>query len=190
MTEADCAAAGGVWSIDPCGVAVCPPALTGACCRDGTCTIETELVCLSLMGFPQGPGTTCGDVNCQTFSGPINGSQETPPNTSPGTGDYCVKLVGNQLQWVIRYQNMTNPPSAAHFHFGPPGGPPGPVRVTIPLVPGGHPVGMFQGAQNLSAGQIAELTAGQWYINIHTATFPGGEIRGQVVYGPPCSPPP
>ena len=28
--------------------------------------------------------------------------------------------------------------------------------------------------------QAADLLAGLWYINIHTAAFPGGEIRGQV----------
>ena len=31
--------------------------------------------------------------------------------------------------------------------------------------------------------QAAELMAGKWYVNVRTAAYPGGEIRGQVVKG-------
>ena len=33
-------------------------------------------------------------------------------------------------------------------------------------------------------GQVADLMAGKWYANIHTAKFPGGEIRGQMTARP------
>ena len=36
----------------------------------------------------------------------------------------------------------------------------------------------------IGAGQAADLLAELWYINIHTAAFPGGEIRGQVLPAP------
>jgi hypothetical protein len=36
------------------------------------------------------------------------------------------------------------------------------------------------GAATLDDGQIADLEAGRWYFNIHTAAHPGGEIRGQL----------
>jgi hypothetical protein len=32
----------------------------------------------------------------------------------------------------------------------------------------------------LTEAQAADLLAGRWYVNIHTAANPGGEIRGQV----------
>ena len=32
----------------------------------------------------------------------------------------------------------------------------------------------------LTDAQIADLEAGKWYVNVHTAANPGGEIRGQV----------
>ena len=35
--------------------------------------------------------------------------------------------------------------------------------------------------QSLTQAQAADLMAGRWYLNIHTAANPGGEIRGQVV---------
>jgi hypothetical protein len=37
------------------------------------------------------------------------------------------------------------------------------------------------GTAALNDGQIGDLRAGLWYINIHTAKYPAGEIRGQVV---------
>jgi len=36
----------------------------------------------------------------------------------------------------------------------------------------------------LAAGQVNDLLAGLWYLNLHTTTFGGGEIRGQVVPEP------
>jgi hypothetical protein len=33
----------------------------------------------------------------------------------------------------------------------------------------------------LSPTQAAELLAGKWYANIHTAARPNGEIRGQMI---------
>ncbi len=38
----------------------------------------------------------------------------------------------------------------------------------------------ISGKATLTAAQVADLTAGRWYVNLHTAKNPGGEIRGQV----------
>ncbi len=38
----------------------------------------------------------------------------------------------------------------------------------------------YKGKATLTAAQAADLTAGRWYVNLHTAKHPGGEIRGQV----------
>ena len=40
------------------------------------------------------------------------------------------------------------------------------------------------GSSVLSGAQADDLLAGLWYINIHTAAFPGGEIRCQVTRVP------
>jgi hypothetical protein len=37
-----------------------------------------------------------------------------------------------------------------------------------------------EGSAVLTDEQAADLTAGKYYINVHTAANPGGEIRGQV----------
>ena len=37
-----------------------------------------------------------------------------------------------------------------------------------------------RGKATLTDAQAADLMAGRWYVNIHTAANKGGEIRGQV----------
>jgi hypothetical protein len=41
----------------------------------------------------------------------------------------------------------------------------------------------IKGSATLNDAQAADLMAGRWYFNIHTAANKGGEIRGQVVKG-------
>ncbi len=38
--------------------------------------------------------------------------------------------------------------------------------------------------QMFPAANVADLIAGNTYLNFHTAAFPGGEIRGQLVAAP------
>ena len=49
-----------------------------------------------------------------------------------------------------------------------------------PVVPFKDPASPFSGQATLTDAQIADLKNGLWYVNVHTAAHPGGEIRGQV----------
>ena len=97
-----------------------------------------------------------------------------------GTGSAAITLddVSNLLSWNVSWSGLSAPDFLAHFH-GPalPGQPAG-VQVGI-----GIPSPQI-GSTTISAQQKADLLAGLWYVNIHSTTFQGGEIRGQVVPEP------
>ncbi|WP_414444457.1 CHRD domain-containing protein [Burkholderia sp. 22PA0106] len=104
---------------------------------------------------------------------------EVPPKQSDGHG----MLMGSydtdskQLTWHVDYSDLTGPATMAHFHG------PAPVGknagVVIPIATKDLP-SPIEGHATLTPAQEADLLAGRWYFNVHTAKNPGGEIRGQV----------
>ena len=108
----------------------------------------------------------------------LSGKSEVPPNTSAGTGtaelDY--DAASKKLNWKVTYSGLSGPATAAHFHGPAEAGKNAGVAVAIPNA-GTSPV---SGSATLTDAQAADLVAGKYYINIHTAANPGGEIRGQV----------
>ena len=81
------------------------------------------------------------------------------------------------LNWNISWSGLSGPALAMHFHMAPPGANGG-VQVNIGAISGLTSPSI--GAAVVTAANMADLLAGNWYINIHTALNPGGEIRGQV----------
>lgn len=113
------------------------------------------------------------------FTASLDGAAETPPQATKaaGTAEVTLDTRSKILSWTVRYAGLSGPATMAHFH--------GPAAVgaaadiTVPLPP---PLkSPFSGSEALSDGQIGDLRAGLWYINIHTAKSPKGEIRGQVL---------
>ena len=142
----------------------------------------------------------------------LNGLNEVPGNTSPGTGTASLELdtVAQTLTGHIVFSGLTSPTVAAHIHcclaspFGP--GNVG-VATVVPAFPG-FPLGVTSGTDSFvlnlnnasaynpafvtaqgslataEANFIAGLETGRTYLNIHTMANPGGEIRGFVVPEP------
>jgi hypothetical protein len=50
--------------------------------------------------------------------------------------------------------------------------------VAVPL--SGSLATPMSGTVSLTPAQAADLIAGKWYVNLHTAANPNGEIRGQL----------
>ena len=121
-------------------------------------------------------------VNSYTLSGPASGTQERPtPVTTNATGTISGSYNVNTkvLDYMISWSNLSADPAAMHFH-----GPAGPEETALPVVPiENFPVaktGMHMAKDTLTTEQETQLLTGKWYYNIHTSTYPGGEIRGQI----------
>ena len=108
----------------------------------------------------------------------LDGKAEVPPNTSAGKGtaDLDWDAASKKLSWKLTYSGLSGPATAAHFHGPAEAGKNAGVAVAIPNATA-SPV---EGNATLTDAQAADLAAGKYYINIHTAANPGGEIRGQV----------
>jgi hypothetical protein len=112
----------------------------------------------------------------------MNAAQEVPApagNTAAARGTFTATATktatGASLQWRLTFGNLTGDAVAAHIHTGAPGQP-GPVTVSLcgPCTSGAT------GTAQLDATVLAALQNGGTYVNVHTPTNRGGEIRGQV----------
>lgn len=108
----------------------------------------------------------------------LDGKAEVPATTSGGTGtaDLNYDAASKKLSWTVTYSGLSGPATAAHFHGPAEAGKNAGVAVAIPNA-ASSPV---KGEATLTDAQAADLLGGKYYINIHTAANPGGEIRGQV----------
>jgi len=115
------------------------------------------------------------------FGATLKGADEVPSNTTTGTGKVSASLdtVTKAFAYEVTYSGLTGPAVAAHFH-----GPALPGANAPPMVPMVSLASPIKASSTLTDAQIADLTAGKWYFNVHTAAHPGGEIRGQLAKAP------
>jgi len=93
-------------------------------------------------------------------------------------GSFTGDISGHKLKFTLKFSGLTGPAAAAHIHLGAKGkaGP-----VIIPLCgPCKSPV---TGTVAVTATRIKQIESGKTYVNVHTAKYPAGEIRGQLVKG-------
>jgi CHRD domain len=104
--------------------------------------------------------------------------------------------VSGDFNWFVTFNNLTTASIAAHFH--------GAANATQTAAPQidigneGSPVnageavdvfvtslglqnGLFSGKATLGAGQITDVLAGLWYVNVHSTKNTSGEIRAQLL---------
>lgn len=116
------------------------------------------------------------------LSGSASGAQEVPAVTTNGTGTISgtYDKNTNTLSYDINWTDISGDATVAHFH-GPAatGESAGPL-VDIPITTNG-----INGRANATVvihdSVETALLDGKVYYNIHTATNPNGEIRGQVL---------
>ncbi len=137
-------------------------------------------VLAATLGFTACSSQRTAGYNGTQFAARLWGGSEVPANASPATGTLSASFskATSTLNWTITYSGLTGPATAAHFH-----GPAGPgmnAGPTVPI-PDASLASPITGSAVLTPQQVADLQAGRWYFNIHTAANPGGEIRGQVI---------
>lgn len=146
------------------------------------------------------------------FTAALSGPAESPSNTSPGTGFATVTLDLDLITMhvVVDFEGLLGNTTASHIH-GPTAIPlqgTASVMTALPTFPG-FPLGVTAGHYdatfdltlassyntsfiNNSGGTISgalnrlisSMENGQTYLNIHTSSFGGGEIRGFLVPAP------
>jgi len=138
-----------------------------------TCAAALAAVALAGCASMRGAATTQ-----QTYQATLAGTQEVPVVTTSGTGTADVRYNSNNqmLSWSVTHSGLSGPVTAAHIHG--PAGPGQNAGVVVPFTNVG--AATITGEAKITPEQLAQLTSGQWYVNLHTARNPGGEIRGQL----------
>ena len=115
-----------------------------------------------------------------TFKASLSGGAEVPAKTTDGKGTTTATLdtATKVLTYSEDYTGLSGPATAAHFHGPAEAGANAPV--VVPFASAASPI---QGTATLTDAQMADLMAGKWYANVHTAANPAGEIRGQMTRG-------
>ena len=157
------------------------------------------------VALASGAGTVRGQEarHATVFTATLSGFEQVPSILSNGTGTFSLTINGTtSITYRLSYSGLSSPVTQAHVHFaqrgvnggiifflcgGPKPACPAAGTVTGTVVasdvnPPGDPEPVTaQGIQPGDlAGTIRAIRSGNTYANVHTTTFPGGEIRGQL----------
>lgn len=151
-------------------------------------------------------GLTTAPAWAETIRADLVGYEEVPAISTEASGDFRARIDRNRnlLTYELTYENLSSGVLQAHIHFGQPGvnggiaiflcsnlgnGPagtpacPGPTSGAVSgTVEAGDVVG--PAGQGIAPGEFGEvldaIRARVTYVNVHSTSFPGGEIRGRI----------
>jgi hypothetical protein len=116
----------------------------------------------------------------------LSGTNETPPNASAATGSFSGRVVPykGKLCYTLSVSGLQGNATAAHIHEAPPGVA-GPIVVPLATPPASTSftdTECLTGLDHVLLRKIARHPT-DYYVNVHSTVFPGGEIRGQLAKG-------
>lgn len=124
------------------------------------------------------------DNTYRVTNAPMSGAQENPAVTTTATGSFDATYdpASKKMNITVRWQGLSGNATLMHIH--------GPAAVGVnagvlqnfatlftPTTSGSFSTSFVL---NGTTQTEADLLGGLWYVNIHTADHPGGEIRGQI----------
>lgn len=120
------------------------------------------------------------DARLAAFKAVLSGRNAVPPAATPAQGELVAVLdrTTGLLRWQLTYSQLSGPVRGAHF-----------VSTTAASGKAAAPVldigrnlrSPYEGRAILTPDQGADLLAGRWYVNLSTARFPKGELRGPLI---------
>jgi len=116
-----------------------------------------------------------------TVSATLNSGSEVPSNTTTGTGTLTGSYNSStyKITYTLSWTGLSGVPTAMHFHGPAIAGQSAGVEVGITGFTSAVS-GSYSGSATFTPSQGSDLTEGKMYVNIHTAAYPDGEIRGQL----------
>ena len=142
---------------------------------------------------------TAAPAQAELRTATLRGYQEVPAISTQAVGLFAAFVNDDAISYTLTYLDLEGGSvAAAHIHFGQhgvnggivihfcgtggkPACPAPPATITGTATAADV---VAVGAQGIAAGDMAEVVrairAGKAYVNVHTATYPGGEIRGQI----------
>jgi hypothetical protein len=143
-----------------------------------------------------------GYSQTERFSASLSGANEVPPINTSGTGNFEMTIQPGTITFSLTFSDLSSPLAVAHLHFAPSkvaggvmiflcggGGQPACPAATSGTITGTITAANVTGpgGQGITAGDLDSaleaVRADLAYANMHSTTFPGGEIRGQVRRG-------
>ena len=114
------------------------------------------------------------------FNVGIDGTQSGTGSTGTGMATALLDSDSGALSISGSFSGLSGDITVAHLHglTAAPGA--GNAGILVPLTPTGTSSGTFSGNGTLSSENVTGLLDGRTYINLHSTTFGGGEIRGFV----------
>jgi hypothetical protein len=116
------------------------------------------------------------------YSARLSGRAEIPKTDSKGKGklEATFDEQSKAFTYTLKFEDLSGPAAAVHIH-----GPANRKQSAGVVAPLGdkNPTSPISGSITLTDDQVKMLRSSKLYVNVHTATNPGGEIRGQIVGG-------
>ncbi|PKV62596.1 CHRD domain-containing protein [Pontibacter ramchanderi] len=117
----------------------------------------------------------------------LSGENEVPAVTTSGSGsmtatyDRSTRMLTYNFSWTLG--STTDNTVGIHLHGPALATESAPVVIPIENHPTSHTGSVTGTTRALTQSEEEQLLDGKWYLNIHSSTYPNGELRGQLLRG-------